>query len=228
MGKHYLVAFLLFLAFATHSQILLNKDSVHLSTNTSQDEVFTQLVIHNFFSTPKVLIWERKVVCKPEPWLSAVADENIEYTPGISTRPFTIDALDSSWLMVYIFPFEEEGAALIKLKIYEQGFPEDSLVFSIYVNEPDCVITSTTNAKEAELISIWPNPASDRFFLKIRPPKSRLSIRDMTGQEVYSQTLEQTSLLEIDVQQWPPGIYQVSVVSEKGKVIGQRRVLKLF
>ena len=79
----------------------------------------------------------------------------------------------------------------------------------------------TLDAKENEfknLISIYPNPASDKITISLsnQPSKeSFISLVDMTGKVVYSQNVNNTNKITIDVRGFSKGNYILTIQNQK-------------
>lgn len=75
-----------------------------------------------------------------------------------------------------------------------------------------------------ENITAYPNPTSDRLYVKGLPTSGIVSLRDILGREVMMFNSEKTAI-EIPMKSLPSGFYILSVQDEIGKTI-QLRILK--
>lgn len=77
-------------------------------------------------------------------------------------------------------------------------------------------------------LSCMPNPATDRVQLRIEglpAPGGRLSVADINGRQVYAQALQAVSVLPLNVADWAPGLYILTLTSA-GKRVSERLVVQ--
>ncbi len=82
-------------------------------------------------------------------------------------------------------------------------------------------ISSTAETANSSTILIYPNPASDKIWikkLKDHTPQQCLKVYDITGNIIHSVYMSDNSL-SINIQTWPAGIYFISVGDEIPKKI---------
>jgi hypothetical protein len=71
-------------------------------------------------------------------------------------------------------------------------------------------------------INIYPNPTTDVFFIECEK-LGTIKLYDMLGKAILNKNINRKSAININ--RFPKGIYNVSVVSE-GKVIGNSKIVK--
>jgi len=73
----------------------------------------------------------------------------------------------------------------------------------------------TFNVLDADGIKLYPNPSNGRFTIEVESAEdARLRITDLTGKSIYTEVLggaEGTIRKEIDISQYPSGIYNLSI-----------------
>ena len=82
----------------------------------------------------------------------------------------------------------------------------------------DCALSGVGEISGADKISIYPNPARDRIYLKGKDPIKHVSIFDLQGKmvhnESFSGSLEQTLFID----HLPPGLYLVQATNQTGAI----------
>nr|NQU90608.1 carboxypeptidase regulatory-like domain-containing protein [Bacteroidota bacterium] len=62
---------------------------------------------------------------------------------------------------------------------------------------------------------IYPNPASDRIYIRTKTPVNNLTIIDITGREIKSIKINNQKIFSISIQDIPDGIYAIILNDEK-------------
>jgi surface protein len=78
----------------------------------------------------------------------------------------------------------------------------------------DCATASIEDQNQLD-ISIYPNPTNDKLFIQGLSSSSRVSIYNVLGKLVLSQTISK----EIDVKQLSKGIYMLKIVDEQKEIV---------
>ena len=79
-----------------------------------------------------------------------------------------------------------------------------------------------------ESYSIYPNPAQDGFFVEFTAPNSKeitYSVYNMLGQEVVSNSMQQSKQLYISSENWRNGLYVITFKDEDGREIEKKKVM---
>lgn len=106
-------------------------------------------------------------------------------------------------------------------KVYAYNGIGDS-DFSNIVN----ISTGTVGISEQNAsISIFPNPADDIVIIETSEGRSTITIVDLTGRKVVSQSMTGTRLY-MDISSLSQGIYQLVLADESGSVITSRKLAK--
>lgn len=91
--------------------------------------------------------------------------------------------------------------------------------------ETDPMVTSVRNLLESNSVSVYPNPVKDNFILswnmKVPANNSRLRIVDVSGREISNQKVDLLpgQSMQISVQGWKAGMYQVLLNTDIGAVV---------
>lgn len=102
------------------------------------------------------------------------------------------------------------------------GFCSDVAVVGFKVDE--CVGIVESAASEA--IQVYPNPVSDRFFVKLSGQHVyTMKLYNSAGQLVRQQIVESNEPLEIDVQELPSGLYHLAMEND-GALTKRIKVIK--
>jgi|GEM_PF-3198409 len=105
---------------------------------------------------------------------------------------------------------------------FESSFVEQLVAYkkgndTVGVFTPDDVLTGLPPSASKETFKLFPNPASDIFFLEGEIAGAQLTLLDMQGRQVLKQ-MAQTNSPRVDVSSLPAGIYLLQVLTEKGEV----------
>jgi hypothetical protein len=99
-----------------------------------------------------------------------------------------------------------------------------SEITNLYNNNLNTLDISNQN----NLISIYPNPTNSKFKIEFNNLTnfngSRLSIKNMLGQEILNSSLEINNQ-EITLEGNPKGIYIVSIISGDNEVLATKKVI---
>jgi hypothetical protein len=81
--------------------------------------------------------------------------------------------------------------------------------------------TVTAEAKGLSAINVWPNPASNILSIQFKGEDARsiLRIYNISGQEVYQSRLNGSNQQQVDVSEWPKGVYIISAGNSRRKVV---------
>ena len=97
-------------------------------------------------------------------------------------------------------------------------------LYGVYPNIWDAFLTVfapwTTGISEVNphnIVGLFPNPAGTTLTIKMKESIRKLTINDVVGREVYTNTItDNTAELNILVSDWQKGLYYVTVINDKG------------
>ena len=80
----------------------------------------------------------------------------------------------------------------------------------------DLAFTGTTGVEEVSsfMPALWPNPASDRIFLKLNGEEYNINIVNLIGKDVYS-SVTRDEEVSVSTDQLPVGVYFVNVYNKE-------------
>ncbi len=127
-----------------------------------------------------------------------------------------------------------EGCILIKgfnvVWPTNENFPQGYWPTWLRFNAEDIGLTSTKETEYVSLLSIYPNPASDRITIRLEEDQSGIiDILDHMGREKYitvSETKEGSN--QINIGYLPTGMYFVRLTDKTGRIKGTGRFVKMF
>lgn len=104
-------------------------------------------------------------------------------------------------------------------------FPPFSITEGLFDDATLCsdVKPEAKKAAPEKASVLYPNPATDRFTVRLNGNMVSVKVSDISGRTVYQNEVAGTSVLEIDAAQWNAGTYLVQLC-EAG---GDRQVLRL-
>jgi hypothetical protein len=90
--------------------------------------------------------------------------------------------------------------------------------------QPNLVITGVDDPLFQEEITVYPNPFSSHLFFQTTSTRiESLLVRDMLGRQV----LETAFSGEVDLRQLPSGVYFISLLDGKSRVLSTFKVVKI-
>jgi len=141
--------------------------------------------------------------------LETPAGNGETHFPGVMRKMFPdskgtiINTLDSLDVTTVEFDYElSEEIITENAKVVI--FIQDSETNQVYMTGNDFA-TSINNDINASNFSVYPNPASEKFFIEL-PAEGTVSIFDITGKNVYENSLPQ-GRNELNVSQYQKGVY---------------------
>lgn len=91
----------------------------------------------------------------------------------------------------------------------------------------DCSTISIDEHSSESTMSVFPNPASQKFFIKTPSAIEEVRMYNMTGQQVYAEKVSLfTNFIEMKPMSYAKGLYIVSVKLKTGKILVSKLTLK--
>ncbi len=191
---------------------------------------------HSGGSTINVL-WERVFVDIPSEWTTSVCDPNLCYAPfadeplgpGSVLIPFTMTAgssIPGSSFYVQFQPNGVPGSGTVRLKIYEEGNPNNSTLCSFEFN---AVATGINNPTPSEVM-FYPNPVRNEIRVSA-PQASRIrtvEIYNVVGKLVRKFDLGQDrSTFQLNVSELKEGMYFARLLNTNNELVESKRFSKV-
>lgn len=117
------------------------------------------------------------------------------------------------------------GTSIVVYKFYDVNSPADSARITLVYNvTPVGIAEGFGNSSLGEP---YPNPANGVVHIPVRSTQAnaKMIITNALGQQVLVQTVNNLSLITIDVSLWKEGMYFVCLFSEEGDVIARRKLM---
>lgn len=182
--------------------------------------------IGDYFKAKRVVIGQNDMLLASSNYVSS--------TPGggnVWTSRFPVDQMVTCGGFSYrdtrdsIFPTvtsRSPGYAPVTPQIEPLAFSRDTLAFNFQV---DCqVMVAATEASQPNSVSLFPNPANDRFTVRY-PGDFHLRLISPDGRELRTQ--KGRDRVEVDISKGLTGIYFVEIVGEAGeKVVKKLSVVR--
>jgi len=181
------------------------------------------------------LRWEREIIganC-PSEWKYRICDDTACYSSNTPSNvifggglyvPITLVPGDSTILDVHVLPNLVAGCCQVRINLSHvintsSDTPITSADFDICVSP----ITSVTEKDKASL-RVFPNPTTNYFTLTKNSFVRQLYVSNILGKRVKS--FYTTSNGKYDVSELPDGLYLVSMVDDKNRVVKTVRLSK--
>lgn len=76
---------------------------------------------------------------------------------------------------------------------------------------------------DADLVAVWPSPASNGFFLQPSSPAqgARLTVTDALGRTVAARQVHEAGVIHVDASSWPAGIYFLRLEKDGMRALGK-------
>jgi len=103
----------------------------------------------------------------------------------------------------------QNGNYEVMLKV-DNGCGIDSISKNVSIS----LATSLENVVQKEAISVYPNPASDHFFIETSLQSYELSLLDYTGKIVKREIISQNPIYAVNASDLSSGMYLVKIVSD--------------
>jgi hypothetical protein len=166
----------------------------------------------------------------PSNWELFMCDINRFYTASVekcpSNSPSIIAANSKVIFMYHFIPDSTQGIGktwieLFSDKTFKTKVAETHVNRTIKIGSLSSSEDQLTNAE----INIFPNPATQSFFIKQNDEISSLSIFDFMGKELIS--YEYSADKSYDIAKLLSGIYIIKFSDKKGKNIGVKMLSKI-
>jgi hypothetical protein len=184
------------------------------------------------------LKWTRSVSenC-PEPWFTTISDNNISYTPNVSTNimpnsgfAFQLDPNETYDYFAITYYIEDvPGCCPVKIDFSLVDDPDNILAtfhsFFKVNTEEDCndfILTSVEYPTSSSL-KIFPNPARDMIYFSEPMLDQEVSIVDMLGRTLLNTNIVGTNM---DIASLTNGVYWIMVRDDQQKIVQYAKLVK--
>ncbi len=199
-------------------------DNLLVNKNTS-DDVLIEMYVNNTSTESMDVFWKLDKPDFNHSWESQVCDINLCYGNNTDqcsvNKPNTIAAGDTALWTIHVFHHDIPDTGMVVMKIYDdKNFTNliDSLPINIQIATPN----ATVDFIEGNKINVYPNPASDKLYVKlnmIKETSAEVNITDQTGKVVrILDSIEKGSnyFKQVDVSDLIKGVYFLNVKTGYG------------
>ncbi len=172
--------------------------------------------------------WEVELLEGPAEWQIKLCDNNTCYGTNVSSNiqsdiglnePITLAPGESGICDPHLVPNQTPGCGLVEVRLSTVFNPNNILAtaqyeFKLGVNA-DCVVSIRDLVKEN--IQIFPNPATNGFFINGSEGVNQVDLYSMLGQPVKSYAAQGSEAYSLEGV--PAGIYFVQLLDKQNAVI---------
>ena len=237
MKKNLLFLFLIITSFVQAQVIKIEPATVVQTLNNQNlSDPFLQLQFYakvtNLTNQEVRLKWKRVVIDQPLDWDTQVCDNNLCYTPIVSSnidaalglnQPVLIKPDTSFEIGLYIVPNGASGKGKFQLifsLVSTPDTPIDTVTFDISINQT----TSTNNISKSD-IRVFPNPAVNYFEVTTDSDIDRIVVYNLLGREVRAYRSFGIGQ-QYDLSGLPDGLYLVSLMDNRRGILKTVRLNK--
>ncbi len=169
----------------------------------------------NVFNYPTIAVSLSEDTITPDDTLRIAASGAFTYNWKPSTGPFSANTGDT----ILAWP---DSTSTFRVVGTDTNGCADSTNFKIVVRD---ILSIVKYSNESDW-KVFPNPVSDQLTIQSKQASSNLyRIRDLNG-KVYAQGRLNKSPVNLNVTDWPAGLFVVQIINDKGELIQSLRVVK--
>ncbi len=215
------MAILMVSMYNLNAQLTVNPQVVEISDmDFTAFDVIANSRVTNTSQNTQGIIWTREEISMPAEWASAICDTTTCYLPHVSTQSFQLPAGASGKLDVHVYPYNVEGSAVIAVHLALATDPEEIIVTSTYLFNTSLGVAE----KLTEKAKVFPNPATDQFWIESEFGAQQAVLHDMNGRVVLQQTMHGKQA--INVSSLARGHYILRLYDASGAVVSTNAVSK--
>jgi hypothetical protein len=142
--------------------------------------------------------------------LSLISGKSIKFMPGTKSEK-------GAKITAKVIPSSSKKSGIVQSKIsttYPLVSPYLAKVTQ-YDDDENMQVTVVSKIA-AKSVTIYPNPVTNNLFVRFaRPSNASITISNTLGKCVYSNAIEWTDIININIQPFPSGIYFISINSNE-------------
>lgn len=213
--------------------------------NNAYEEV-SKVSVRNTSGRTLRLRWNKVVVQQPAGWESQICDDYASYPPQATTNydpmrginaPVVLAPGESFEMYLHLFPYGRAGDATIEIpfRLIGEGNTDvvQRAIFHVRIEDQNnntsagSAPSSGSNSRiVATGLRIYPNPVDDRFYISNAPANlGRIDVVNALGRKVRSFERPEAAA-GFNVSDLPEGVYMVSLVDDRGKIIRTLRMIR--
>jgi len=231
--------FLTFVASAQIIEINPNPKLMHYQGQDLSDNYLDNIGkydVTNMTNEQISLRWRRLETegCN-EAWEYLVCDNNNCYSSSVVTN--VDNGLDAAVLeanetvsdlfSLHVKPKGQAGCCTVFIEYYLDSDPSTVIAtaeFDVKINDPDCLLSTSTSEAVISALRVFPNPMTDYFQLEGNEANDvkNLVVYNLIGRQVRS--FDATATNQFDMSGLPGGIYLLGMVGDEGNILKTVRI----
>ncbi len=233
------IVFLLTLGFLQGQTLLkieppIIKKQITIELIDASYEEILKVSVTNTANRALELRSDKEVAYQPYSWESQICDKESSYPSNVKSNydpiqgvmaPVRLSPGESFDLYLTILPYHKTGQCKIEIPFREVSRPEEIIGTATFQVNIISNADQTSQTSNKSQIKIFPNPVHERFFLSGTPELSRVDVYNTLGRKIKSFDAPQAGD-SFDAGDLPQGVYLLSIVDTKGKVIRTLRLLR--
>ncbi len=213
----FLLAFVSFTLAKAQTYSVMPAASMTVTAPYSSVTIF-DIYQKNTSSSKIILQWTKVSVNLPAQWQYSMCDLGSCYA-GIPVGPNTMDTVVGNaqgFLGLNIDPGTTDGTGVVKVYVYQKGFPNSGDTLTWYVKTIAASVEELTASSE---VKVYPNPAKDNLFIKSGNNNIvQAELFDAVGRKVLTTTVNGDS--NINISALDNGFYSLIITA------GDKRMMK--
>lgn len=191
------------------------------SVDPSEFDVAAYGFVINNSSETTDFVWEREIITLTAGWETAVCDKNQCHFWDVDTENFTLAGGEQGTLDVHVYPFDNDGSAIVLVHVWAVSDPATVVTGSYYFNAAVSVPERLTEA-----ITLYPNPADELLFVKQGEEEQveRMEVYSLSGKMVLNERLMSNNAIEVSA--LPTGTYVARLFNNEDTQISSNVVIK--
>lgn len=200
-----------------------NGATLDFSGFTTDEEIVAHLSIKNTADASKAVLVKKEVIESTEGHANTFCWGDC-FPPNVnqSTSALTIDAgaVNSDDFSGHVMPNNVMGVTKIKYTFFEEENEENAVYFIANFNADIDYINELSAA-----VKVYPNPANSLLNISGVENVTFVTVMNTVGQVVYNMNCEGDDTIQLNVTDYPQGIYMVKLEARDGQTAVKRIVI---
>lgn len=209
-------------AFGATAQITIDPNPVYLDDiDITTFDIVAYGSITNDADVAKTFTWNRTELEITDGWETAICDPNVcyGYESNVPDDYFTLQPGESDTWDFHLYPFNTEGAAIVRVIVSEVGNFSNNQTAMYYFNQ----FVGVAEVLD-EAIKIFPNPATDVIRIENGYEVQQLEMFDLTGKKVMETTVNNSNTIAVN--HLPAGTYIARLFDNSGAQVSSNVLIK--
>lgn len=184
-----------------------------------QFDIVGYSLVTNESTSTKDYVWTRNIIHLAEGWETAVCDKNQCHAYGVDAQNFNMAAGEAGTLDVHVYPFQNQGYAVVEVTVTEVENSSNSDTGTYYFNTSTSVSERMTNA-----IAVYPNPVANLLFIETANTVHKIDFFGLDGKLIDSKLTAGNNSVEVG--NLASGTYVVRMQDAEGVQVSSNIVIK--